>query len=91
MKLQLVEADDSIPAGEMKDGDLAVITEWDGLDYKGYFVQRYGNDLVSISKPKKSGWINFFCITSVSTSKTLRVRLLKPGDMIKVVKADVVV
>ena len=58
------EWDSSINAQDMRKGQLAVIVSWGG-DGKGSpcvgnIVQRYGESLVHIGKPRGDCWPNFF-------------------------------
>lgn len=49
--------DNSIPVHEMKDGQIGVITDWDGSTYNnGKVVQRYGLDLIQLGKPSGDSW-----------------------------------
>jgi hypothetical protein len=52
MKIIEEPKQNGIPISEMKDGNIAVITDWDSdsRDYHvGTIVQRYGDDLITVS------------------------------------------
>ena len=62
---------------EMKDGDIAIITDWPGGGYVGWIVQRYGDDLITVGDNWGHGWSLFF---KDDHSKQCRVRILESGD-----------
>lgn len=62
---------------EMKDGDIAVITDWSVGEYVGQIVQRYGDDLVTVGDNWGHSWSSFF---QRNHSKQCRVRILESGD-----------
>ena len=84
MMLQLKQINDgSIPAIDMKDGDVAVITRWLGGMYLGRIVQRHNNDLISLGAIFKCRWHNYFIINPhISTENC--VRILKEGEILVV-------
>lgn len=50
-----------INAWELKDGQIGIIREWDGIgSHIGDVVQRYRGNLVNIGKPYVNSWTNFF-------------------------------
>jgi len=60
-----------IPAADLKDGQIAVITSWSNnfqvvwKTYIGCVVQRYKQSLVVIGENSRKGWANFFDCSSV--------------------------
>lgn len=78
---QIIE---DISVYEMKDGQIAVITKWGGSPYYiGRIVQRYGNNLITIGMDCGRTWPGLF---NEKPDSELRVRLLKPGETITIVK-----
>ena len=69
---------------EMKDGQIAVITNWEYIpEYVGRIVQRYGNSLISIGMDCGKTWPGCF---NEKPDNAYRVRLLKPGETITIVE-----
>ncbi|HUW30217.1 MAG TPA: hypothetical protein VM223_01255, partial [Planctomycetota bacterium] len=68
-----------IHVGDMKDGDVGVITSWVPVEYIGRVVQRYGNYLVTLGAGSESGWHSIFTSPS-GLAETDRVRLLEDGE-----------
>ena len=66
----------TILAKNLKDGQLAVITD-DVSNYKGRIVQKHGNNLVAIGMATGNGWSN-------ANSVTLSVRILEDGELLTV-------
>jgi len=62
---------------EMKDGNIAIITDWPVGKYVGWIVQRYGDNLATLGVNSKWGWSSFF---KGDHSKQFRVRILESGD-----------
>ena len=80
ISLQTKESINTIAAGNMKDGDVAIIVDWTSMSsYKNRIVQRYGQDLVVLGASKADSWPDFF--DALRNSK-LRVRLLKPDEIL---------
>ena len=71
------EYPDTIMAKDLKQGQLAVITE-SYSNYKGRIIQKYGDDLVAIGLPTDNGWTNGANVV------TLAVRVLKDGEILTV-------
>ena len=74
------EYPDTIMAKDLKDGQLAVITETYS-NYKGKIVQKYGEDLVTIGMPTGNGWTN--------GANVLTVRVLKDGEILTVTNNEI--
>lgn len=72
----------SIPVKEMKDGDIAVITNWGVNNYVGRIVQRYKNYLLTLGAGSGFGWGEYFINNKNSHSN--RVRLLEVGEVLVV-------
>lgn len=66
----------TILAKNLKDGQLAVITD-DVSNYKGRIVQKHGDDLVAIGLSTGNGWSN-------ANNVTLSVRILEDGELLTV-------
>jgi len=75
-----------VPVGQMKDGDVAIITKWSGTySYTGVIVQRYGDYLVSLGKPSGDGWGAFFQSTSsMLNNGQCMVQILPVGTQIEI-------
>jgi hypothetical protein len=67
----------TIMAKDLKDGQLAVITE-SFSNYRGRIVQKYGEDLISVGMPTGNGW------KGGDYRVTLAVRVLKDGEILTV-------
>ena len=51
----------SVHVTDMRDGDIAVITEWTGTnEYVGIVVQRHGNDLITVGGGLYQRWTGVF-------------------------------
>ena len=73
-----------IPVYEMKDGQIAVITNWGYIpEYVGRIIQRYGNSLISIGMDCGKAWPEFI---NEKPDNAYRVRLLQPGETITIVE-----
>jgi hypothetical protein len=84
VKLSDVKTCRIIPAKEMEDGQIGVITNWGIYNtkiYKGRIVQMYDDTLIIIGERSGERW---------SSAKVLpsdcKVRLLEPGECIQIVK-----
>ena len=78
---QIVE---DISVFEMKDGQIAVITNWGGSSYyNGKVIQRYGSSLITIGMDCRNGWPMLY---NGLPDSAYRVRLLKPGEAITIVE-----
>lgn len=77
LKLKTDEPND-ICVKDMKDGDIAVITNWSCGDYIGLVVQRYKDFLITVGSRSGNGWNEYF--KHGSGSKNCCVRLLEPGE-----------
>ena len=74
VQLKEKNKDNSIPVSELKDGQIAVITEWsNGEDYIGLIIQKFMCSLITIGKNHSGGW------DKTPTSKDCRVRVLEEG------------
>ena len=87
IKLEEKETPEGIWAGDMKDGDVAVIISWsDSFDYNTYpgrIVQRYGTQLITIGMGWGQGWSRGF-YRQCGFSEACRVRLLEKGEKLVV-------
>ena len=73
---------EDISVFEMKDGQIAVITNWGYIpEYVGRIVQRYGNNLIAIGMECVKAWPGFF---NEEPDSRFRVRLLQPGETITI-------
>jgi hypothetical protein len=70
------KTDNTIPVRELKDGQIAVITEWcnDNHEYDGQIVQRWNDNLIHIGEGSGESW------TSLPNSDECRVRVLADGE-----------
>jgi hypothetical protein len=75
------ECQETIMAKDLKDGQLAVITE-SYSNYKGRIVQKYGEDLVAVGMPTSNGW------GGGADCVTLAVRVLKDGEILTVINNE---
>lgn len=67
---------------ELKDGEMAIITEWIfNQSYLGEIVQRFGEDLIVIGKPSKHSYLNFFNNKKITNQQ---VRVLTVGTQIEI-------
>ena len=76
-----------IPIWDMNDGDLAIITKWNGNDkYVNVIVQRYGNILLPVGKHSDRSWTSILGNKEMKArdGQDFRVRLLNPGELIEV-------
>ena len=76
------EWNDTIPAKEMKDGQIGVIREWCGNDYRGCIIQRFKDKLISIGMEGKYNW------DPIPADANCRVRILQPGEQIVITETD---
>ena len=69
---------DSIPASDLREGQIAVIVHWEHVRYLGYIVQRRGTEIhiLGPGRPDK------FC--AISELKTNRVRVLPNGTTLTI-------
>ena len=79
MTCSVVTEKPGVPVSEMQDGDLAVIVDWPTLEKLiGKVVQRMGNTrVVVLGTDRRGDYPN-------GTSGDLRVRILHPGDTIRI-------
>lgn len=84
MSFKLVSSvQNSIPASQMKDGQVGVITQWGTTPhYIGRIVQRYVNGLITIGR--QSGE-SFSSNVLLHVNQDHRVRLLEPGEKLEIV------
>lgn len=76
-----------ITLSEMKDGEIAIITQWgiDDRNHAGDLVQRYGNCLVRLGRPHGNGWSDIFRSDGMlMQSKDYRVRVLPKGTKLEI-------
>ena len=80
ISLQTKESINSIAAHDMKDGDVAIIVEWNTMNcYKNKIVQRYGQHLAVLGTSKGNSWPSFF---DKPKDNRLRVRLLEKDEIL---------
>jgi len=86
MSVRLIGRDlGTIYVNDMKDGQLAEIVQWVGRDdYAGRVMQRCGDALVTIGR----GSEQVFQHVLPGIDALLRVRPLRPGEMIEVVENE---
>jgi hypothetical protein len=74
----------SIRVLSMKDGEIAIITQWTHKEYEGTIVQRYQDGLVALGKPKLQSWPVLFIGTETlpTTLDGCKVKILPPGTII---------
>jgi hypothetical protein len=64
---------------KMKDGDIAVIRQWPGVeDYNGRIVQRYRDTLVCLGEPSGQSWV-----PTIDKLKG-KVEILKSGTLLEI-------
>jgi len=69
-----------IPSHNMKDGEIAIITEWSvHKKYVGSIVTRFGKSLVRIGHPECEAWPLWFDINTTGLRADCRVELLPSG------------
>ena len=78
MAVRLKTNDDGIPVGNMRDGQIGVITQWPIGDYVGRIVMRSCNDLITIGKPGRQNWTSYF--SNPHDNHNTRVRILTNGE-----------
>ena len=67
----------------MKDGDIAIITEWPVYhEYVGRIIQRYGNHLISLGMSAAQAFTTVFSISDLSH---YRVKILPQGTKFQIV------
>ena len=84
LKLKPEIIDETICVSDMKDGDVAIITNWIACRdlYVGRIVQRYQNFLLTVGASSINGWGEYF--SSTHDKSGCKVRLLKKGDTLVV-------
>lgn len=80
LKLVNPEKPKDIQVGDMQDGDIAVITQWNAGQYIGRVVQRYGDYLISVGALMGHGWGKMF----PADWPECRVRVLEKGETLVV-------
>ena len=71
---------------EMKDGDIAVVTLWNGCMGSycvGHVVQRYENNLLVVGARSEEGWSQIFP-DIIKAWDDCRIRILEPGELLEV-------
>lgn len=71
---------DEINVGDMKDGEIGIITSWPYEEYVGRVVQRYENDLLTIGKGWEKGFRGYFF--SNKKDPETRVSVFTKGEQI---------
>lgn len=82
--LQLAAAKNTISPKDMKDGQIAIITDWAADQrYRNTIVQRYENRLIALGKKSGQSWTNINTIDGEH-----KVRLLEIGETIVVTETN---
>jgi hypothetical protein len=81
----LKETLQEIPIKDLKDGEIAVVTQWSVPHYIGLIVQRYDVHLITLGSASSKGWTEFF-IKDFSTGQfyNCKVRVLPKGTQIEI-------
>jgi len=75
----LNETTNDIYVGELKDGEIGVITVWGRhYSYVGKIIQRYGDCLVVLGEQSGDGW------SSTPKDNNCRVRILPKGTKLEI-------
>lgn len=74
------EKPNTIQAYDLEDGQIAIITEWDGGDYIDRIIQRYKDILIVLGRNQGSA----FTTALEKPNENLRVRVLKPGTILEI-------
>lgn len=77
----------NIHVSDMKDGAIAEITSWSSGQgrYLGIVVQRWGDDLIELGAPRRSGWPNLFKGNiNKKDYPECQVRILPPGTTLEI-------
>lgn len=86
MKIILAPPSD-IPANQLKDGEIAEITQWDEdsltREHVGRIVQRFDNRLVVLGTTSGHSW-PVLLSTGHDVNDTLRVRVLPKGTVLEI-------
>lgn len=77
--MKIHKEDIDIPASQMQDGDIGVITSWAVTPYIGTVVQKFGRYLISLGKPSGESWDSNW-----DQPKHNRVRILPPGTLLEI-------
>jgi hypothetical protein len=81
----LNETTQEISVKDLKDGEIAIITEWSASGYVGQIVQRYGDHLVALGSSHGSSWSEFFNRDfSTRPLDSCKVRVLPKGTQIEI-------
>lgn len=76
-RISVIESPEvSVPVYDMKDGDIAIIVRWGGMnEYCGRVIQRFDDILITLGAPSGQHFSNI-CDES---KPNYRVRILLPG------------
>jgi len=75
----LNETTNDIYVGELKDGQIGIITEWGRhTQYIGRIIQRYKDSLVVLGEQSENGWY------SIPIDNDYRVRILPKGTKLEI-------
>lgn len=74
------EKPNTIQAYDLEDGQIAIITEWDGDYYLGRIVQRYKDILIVLGKDSGKS----FTTALIKPNENLRVRVLESGTLLEI-------
>jgi len=79
----LSEPSQQVSVNQMKDGDIATITDWSSCThlYVGRIVQRLGSSLITLGQGNGSRWDGLFDDSNVDAH--CQVRILPKGTVIE--------
>lgn len=72
------KTDNTIPVRELKDGQIGVITEWNGKEYRGEVIQIYGSQIITLGSGVDGGW------NTIPQNDSCRVRVLASGETLTI-------
>lgn len=81
-------APEGVPITKMECGDLGEILMWSGnvaTPYRGQVVQRNQNRIITIGEPDGK---SFSSVLNTAPNEGCRVRILRPGDTIQIMRPD---
>ena len=74
---------DEIAVWDLKDGEVAVIVNWNGM-YAGEVVQRWGDHLINLGSTVGMSWPDWFKPSHDRRNGNLTVQILPKGTHIEV-------
>lgn len=81
--MKIVGVNDSVQLSEMKDGDIAIITEWVFGDSVGKIVQRFQDFLIVLGQSSVKGYGRLF-INPSQIDNRCYVRILPKGTQLEI-------